>query len=480
MRVPKPAHRRSPVDSAAVLALDPRLRAVLLGVLAFPWFVHAAVVALSLVARPLAGRGVPIAGCSSRARSWPCWLVPPRAITRPASWRRPTSCRGRRRWAAARVVGWRRGIRSRVRDRVDLLPVIAYDALAYRLPVIAQWLDAGRVAWVSSDDAVRNGYPLGQEAVSAVFVAATGVDALGEHHQLRVRRGRRGCALGSCEACGVRRALARSAAALFVLAPMTIAQRAERLRRRRVRGRDRGVVCTSVLWLVAAPPDAWLAAATGMSGAHVLALKGTGIAFAVCVAACMSACWPCAGFVHAPRARRSCRRARALARDHEAVRLPGCFGSRATSCSPAIRCGRSKSSSGSGAVAGVASMAEVLTSRQHAAAARASAAPLGSAHVWLQMNGPAMDFDYRLAGLGSLGCSSPAGAAVPACGLLRGSARAARASSARFALVLVMTRAASRCNRWLVAALHAVAVGCGRPGAGAAGRGAGARGTRRG
>ena len=44
----------------------------------------------------------------------------------------------------------------------------------HRLPVIADWLDAGRIAWLVTDDAVRNGYPLGQEAVSSVIVAATG------------------------------------------------------------------------------------------------------------------------------------------------------------------------------------------------------------------------------------------------------------------------------------------------------------------
>ena len=49
----------------------------------------------------------------------------------------------------------------------------AYDALAYRLPTIAGWLDAGRVAWLPGDDAVRNGYPMGQEAISAVVAASS-------------------------------------------------------------------------------------------------------------------------------------------------------------------------------------------------------------------------------------------------------------------------------------------------------------------
>lgn len=53
-----------------------------------------------------------------------------------------------------------------------LLPVGAYDALGYRLPAVAQWLDAGRVVWVGGDDPLRNGYPLGLEVVEAVFFRA--------------------------------------------------------------------------------------------------------------------------------------------------------------------------------------------------------------------------------------------------------------------------------------------------------------------
>jgi hypothetical protein len=52
-----------------------------------------------------------------------------------------------------------------------LLPTTAYDALGYRLPAVAQWLDAKRIVWVTSDDELRNGYPLGNEAITAVFAA---------------------------------------------------------------------------------------------------------------------------------------------------------------------------------------------------------------------------------------------------------------------------------------------------------------------
>lgn len=55
-----------------------------------------------------------------------------------------------------------------------LWPTTAYDTLGYRLPAIAQWLDHGRVAWVTSDDELRNGYPLGNEVVTAAIAAAFG------------------------------------------------------------------------------------------------------------------------------------------------------------------------------------------------------------------------------------------------------------------------------------------------------------------
>jgi hypothetical protein len=53
-----------------------------------------------------------------------------------------------------------------------LLPVGAYDALGYRLPAVAQWLDAGAVVWVTGDDPLRNGYPLGLEVLEAVIFRA--------------------------------------------------------------------------------------------------------------------------------------------------------------------------------------------------------------------------------------------------------------------------------------------------------------------
>jgi hypothetical protein len=63
------------------------------------------------------------------------------------------------------------------------LPMGGYDALGYRLPALAQWLDAGRVAWVTSDDALRNGYPLGLEvleaSLSVVFGSTEPVELLG-------------------------------------------------------------------------------------------------------------------------------------------------------------------------------------------------------------------------------------------------------------------------------------------------------------
>ncbi|MET0286635.1 MAG: hypothetical protein ABW352_19290 [Polyangiales bacterium] len=54
------------------------------------------------------------------------------------------------------------------------LPVGAYDAIGYRLPAVAQWLDAGAWSWVAGDDPLRNGYPLGLELIEAALWAGFG------------------------------------------------------------------------------------------------------------------------------------------------------------------------------------------------------------------------------------------------------------------------------------------------------------------
>jgi hypothetical protein len=101
-----------------------------------------------------------------------------------------------------------------------LLPVGAYDALGYRLPAVAQWLDAGAVVWVQGDDPLRNGYPLGLEVIeAAVFralAAATAVDCVAT---LFVLAGAASLA-GFARRLGLLRPAAALAAGLFLLVPM--------------------------------------------------------------------------------------------------------------------------------------------------------------------------------------------------------------------------------------------------------------------
>ena len=329
--------------------------------------------------------------------------MPPCAITGPASCRAPDELSGASRWALRALSGGATLAFGAAFAIALILPVIAYDALAYRLPVIAQWLDAGRVAWVSSDDAVRNGYPLGQEAVSAVLVAATASMRWASVTSFAFVAGGAVALWALCEACGVRRALARSAAALFVLAPMTLLNAPSGYVDAAFAGATVALLCTSALWLLSERRIAWLAAATGMSGAHVLALKGTGIAFAVCVAMCMSAVlalrWYRARAARAPFVSRALVRSLALMK---LCALPGVF----WIARNIVFTGNPLwpveiKLAGHVVFAGVASMDEVLSTASNTPpqlAALGEAARV--ARVWLQMNGPAADFDDRLAGLG--------------------------------------------------------------------------------
>jgi hypothetical protein len=416
MRVPKPPPNALGSTAPALLggaaarretetaALDPRLRAGLLGVLAFPWFVHAAIVALSLVARPLAGRTVPIA-VLFLACTFVAMLA--RAAARDHSAAAAASPSGLPRAAlwAAHALGAGGLLAFATAFAIALvLPVIAYDALAYRLPVIAQWLDAGRIAWVTSDDPVRNGYPLGQEAISAVLVAATSSMRLASATSFAFVACGAVALWALCEACGVRRSLARSAGALFVLAPMTLLNAPSGYVDAAFAGATIALLCTSAMWLLRPQPDAWLAAATGMAGAHVLALKGTGIAFAVCVGACVAAVLALRWF----RSRRGSAApfaSRALLRSiliMKVCALPGAFWivrNLAFTGNPLWPV--EVKLAGHVVFAGVASMDQVLSAASNTPP---QLVPLGEAakvvRVWLQMSGPAADFDDRLAGLG--------------------------------------------------------------------------------
>jgi hypothetical protein len=140
-----------------------------------------------------------------------------------------------------------------------------------------------------------------------------------------------------------------------------------------------------------------------MSGAHVLALKGTGIAFAVCVAGCMTLVlawrWLRARSARAPFVSRALARSLAIMK---LCALPGAF----WIVRNIVYTGNPLwpveiKLAGHVVFAGVASMDEVLSTASNTPpqlAALGEVARVG--RVWLQMNGPAADFDDRLAGLG--------------------------------------------------------------------------------
>jgi hypothetical protein len=373
-----------------------------LGVLAAPWFVHAAVVGLSgLGARPLASRAAAaallvagVAGAVALAsfarRAHPSG---PRA-----SWPEPSPAlpHAARRWA--RVLGWAALFAFALGVWAALaLPIIAYDALGYRLPVIAQWLDAGRVAWVTSDDPVRNGYPLGQEAISAVVVAATAqMRCASATSFVFVAAGALSIAW-LAEASGVSRALARAAGALFVLAPATILNAPSGYVDAAFAGAVVALFCTAALWW--SRQDPWRACAAGMAAAHVLALKGTGIAFAAVIAGCLAlaSLWRARGA--SPASRRAAVRGALLA---AVCALPGAF----WVLRNVVHTGNPLwpmeiKVAGHTLFHGVASMDAVLSAASNTPHELAHLPEFARiAYVWLQVHGSAIDFDERLAGLG--------------------------------------------------------------------------------
>src|SRR5215471_18295732 len=153
-------------------SVDPVLGG-LVGVLAFPWCVHLGVVGGSALGFPvLKGRGAAlcilalsavssVAAGMHAARRGPAWAEPTGEVVG------ETALRALRLMKIAAGLALATSLATGV-----LLPVIAYDSLSYRLPTIAGWFDAGRVVWVAADDPVRNGYPMGHEAVGACLIAA--------------------------------------------------------------------------------------------------------------------------------------------------------------------------------------------------------------------------------------------------------------------------------------------------------------------
>jgi hypothetical protein len=157
-----------------------------------------------------------------------------------------------------------------------LLPVGAYDALGYRLPAIAQWLDAGAVVWVGGDDQLRNGYPLGLEVIGSVLFraldSAAAVDAVASLFLFAAAaalfgfvRSLRGAAAGLL------------AAGLFLLAPMHLLNAPSGYA-------DAAFAGALVVMLIAcvrlARGDAGATYDLGITLALVIALKPHGFAFA--------------------------------------------------------------------------------------------------------------------------------------------------------------------------------------------------------
>lgn len=363
-------------------------RAALVGVLAFPWFVHAGVVGSSaLGAHPLAGRAVASAlialslvlavglGRAARQRrnaheAAPRVSTPVIAIT-------------------SGVLSWSGWIALAAGAAVAIaLPVAAYDALSYRLPTVAAWLDEGRVAWVTSDDPVRNGYPLGQEAVSAVVAAATNsLRFVAATSFLYVAAGALAIAFAA-EACGVRRSVANASGALFLLVPIVILNAPSGYVDAAFGGATVALVCLAAVLRRATKRDVWLAAATGMAAAHVLALKGNGVVFVAVTAAALLA---------SSRSRRSSNLAVALA-----CALPGVF----WAFRNVIHTGNplfpvDVQFAGHRLLHGVGSVSQILDEANNTPPAFRALGGIGRiVRTWFESNGPATDFDDRFAGLG--------------------------------------------------------------------------------
>jgi hypothetical protein len=275
------------------------------------------------------------------------------------------------------------------------LPVTAYDAIAYRLPVIAQWLDAGRIAWVSSDDPVRNGYPLGQEAVSALIAAASGsLRFAGMTSYLYVAPAAVAIAW-LARVCQVRTSVARAAAASFLLVPMLILNAPSGYADAAFASACVCLFCSAALCAgsrFSDRPSPWLLFVAGMATAHVLALKGTGLPFGVLV---VGLC---------------CLRALLLRRGLSLAALgtfslaaaPGLF----WALRNVVHTGNPLwpirvSFGGKVLLAGIGSAEQILDVAANTPAQLASHAPLTRVLLtWLQWRGPALDFDYRFSGLG--------------------------------------------------------------------------------
>jgi hypothetical protein len=273
-----------------------------------------------------------------------------------------------------------------------LAPVGAYDAIGYRLPAVAQWLDVGAVAWVPGDDMLRNGYPLALEVLEAALGAATGslggIDVLGV-----VFLALGALALGiEARALGASQAGATVGAALFALVPMHVLNAPSGYA-------DAPFSAALVTLLFAAArfargdADLALRVLLGVSAGFTIALKPPGIAYSAIVV----------GLASLLR-----RRQTGLAETTRAlvvplcVLVPGLFflvRNVVIAHNPLypleVRAFGRVIFPGEGSLDGIltpdANVPKVL---------RALPRLLRTPSVWLQLHGPARAFDERLAGLG--------------------------------------------------------------------------------
>lgn len=383
--------------------IEGALAAILMLLLALPWFVHAAVVLLSaLGARPLAGRAMAVAILLA-ATGFACALA--QVVRR----RNPVAREPEREDLppiarfCARVIAGAGALAFMLAAFAGVaLPFVAYDALAYRLPLIAQWLDAGRIAWVATDDPVRNGYPMGQEAISAVVAAACGSLRLASVPSFAFIASGAFALWLLAEQCGVRRTLARAGAGLFALVPMMILNAPSGYVDAAFAGASVSLFCCAALLASgrarsSAPTTVdWpLAAATGMSAAHVLAIKGTGLAFVAWVGL--------SSVGHALWQRERRGRATWLGLGLAgAFALPGAF----WVLRNLVRTGNplwpvAIQFAGRTLLPGVGNMDYILdTFNNTPPAYRALGAGARLLRSWFEWQGPAADFDARMAGLG--------------------------------------------------------------------------------
>jgi hypothetical protein len=364
------------------------LPAALITLLVVPWFVHAAVVICSAAgAHPLAGSiyAVAILGMAGGVaavtlRGLGHALPPsePERSTPPVSKAIATGI------ATAAAVATLIAVVAAV-----VLPLVAYDALGYRLPVIADWLDAGRIAWVDTDDPVRNGYPMGQEAVSAVVAAAVGslrFSAIPSF--LHVLAGALSIWL-LAEHAGARRPLARAAAAAFVLVPMNLLNAASGYVDAAFAGAVVALACNAAL-LATAGQGLFFAVSTGMAAAHVLSLKGNGIAVVGVVGLALAV-----GAIFRRQPARHYSLALALA-------APGAF----WALRNVARMGNplwpvQVKLAGRVVLPGTGTMESILDVAHNTPHALVRLSGIARViHTWLELAGPAGDCDDRLSGLG--------------------------------------------------------------------------------